>query len=76
METKFIEVFKEALEMEEEQVNMFDEFRSFETWDSLSRLSLIALLDEYFDVTIENDEFESLITVGDLYNCVKSKKKS
>lgn len=66
MEEKFINAFKEALEMEDQEVALNDKFRDFEEWDSLSRLSLIAMLDEEYGVQIEEGEFEKLETVGDI----------
>jgi len=75
MEEKFTEALREALEMEsvDGDISMEDEFRNYENWDSLARLSLIAVLDEEFEVEIEDEEFEQLTTVGDLFEAVKSK---
>jgi acyl carrier protein len=67
MKDKFIDGFKEALELEGKDVNMSDSFRDYDEWNSLGRLSLIAMLDENFDVTIEDEVFKNLITVDDLY---------
>ncbi|OIQ21446.1 MAG: acyl carrier protein [Flavobacterium sp. MedPE-SWcel] len=73
MENKFIEALQEALEMEDQQINFEDNFRDYDTWDSLSRLSLIAVLDDEFEVQIEDAKFEKLITVKDLYDAVVAK---
>lgn len=73
MKDKFLEIFKEALEIEDEQVQMNDVMSDFDTWDSMSRLSLIALLDEHFEIEISDDEFESMKTVEDLFTKVKAK---
>ena len=70
MENKFIEALQEALEMEDQEISFDDNFRDYDTWDSLSRLSLIAVLDSEFDVQIEDAKFEKLITVKDLYEAV------
>ena len=74
MEEKFIDALKEALDMEDQEVNFSDNFRDYDTWDSLSRLSLIAVLDSEFDVQIEDAEFAKLVTVEDLYNAVAAKQ--
>ncbi len=71
MEEKFIIDLKEALEIEEHEVALTDKFRDYEEWDSLNRLSLIAMLDDEYGVQIENKEFEALITVADLINKIK-----
>jgi acyl carrier protein len=73
MKEKFLDAFKEALEIEEDNVEMNDVMSDFDTWDSMSRLSLIALLDEYFEIEISDDEFENMTTVQDLYDKVQTK---
>jgi len=76
MKEKFLDAFKEALEIEDEQVEMDDVMSDFDTWDSMSRLSLIALLDEHFEVEVSDDEFENMNTVQDLYDQVVAKAKT
>lgn len=68
MQQKFLELFKEALEIEGRDILLSDVFRDYKEWSSLAQLSLIAMLDEQFDVVIETAEFKKLITVGDLLN--------
>lgn len=70
MEQKFLENIKEALEIEDREISMNDEFRSYEEWDSLAYLSIIAMLDEEYEAQIENAAFQQLKTVGDLYAAV------
>lgn len=73
MQDKFIEHLTEALETEE-TIKLSDNFRDYDEWDSLARLSLIAMLDEEYDIQIEDDAFEKLNTVEDLLNAVKQAK--
>jgi acyl carrier protein len=73
MKEKFLASFKEALQIEDREIALDDVFRNFAEWDSLSRLSLIAALDEEFDLQIEDKEFEKLITVGDVLRVVENK---
>lgn len=66
---EFIEKFAEAVEMDDASVLTPEtEFRSLEEWDSLSYLSVIAMIDEEFDVQIETPEFKQQKTIQDLYN--------
>lgn len=68
---KFIKLFGEALEREDE-IKMEDNFRDYEEWDSITYLTVIAMLDEEYGVQIEEAEFQKLRTVEDLYNaCTK-----
>jgi len=68
MKDKFIQQFKEVLEIEDREIQLEDVFLDYEEWDSLVQLSLIAMLDEEFEVEIEEDDFNKLVTVGDLLN--------
>lgn len=68
---KFIELFAEAIERED-VIKMEDEFRNYEEWSSIAYLSVIAMMDEEYDVQIEEAEFKKLRTVQELYDaCTK-----
>lgn len=71
MEEKFIELFKQILEIETDTVKLDTKFRELEEWDSLAYLSVIAMMDEEFDVVVEGNEFKKLITIADLIQAVK-----
>lgn len=73
MKEKFLEAFKEALELEDENVSFDDNLADFDTWDSMSRLSLIALLDEHFEVEVSDSEFDDIETVQELFALVKKR---
>lgn len=73
MKEKFLEAFKEALELEDEKVSFNDTLADFDTWDSMSRLSLIALLDEHFEVEVSDAEFDDIDTVQELYSLVEKR---
>jgi acyl carrier protein len=74
MEQKFIELFKEVLEVEDQEVNLSDKFRDFDNWDSLTNLSLVAMIDDEFGVHIQHSDFKNLETIEDLINTIKAKK--
>lgn len=66
---EFIEKFAEAIEIDDASVLTPEtEFRTLDEWDSLSYLSVIAMIDEEFDVQIETPEFKQQKTIQDLYN--------
>ena len=68
---KFIELLAEALEREDE-IKMEDEFRNYDEWSSIAYLSVIAMMDEEYDVQIEESDFKKLRTVQALYDaCTK-----
>ncbi len=72
MKERFLASFKEALQIEDREIGLEDVFRDYEEWDSLGRLSLIAALDEEFNLQIEDKEFEKLVTVGDILTTVEN----
>lgn len=48
-------------------------FHDLDEWSSLIALSVIAMVDEEYEVTLKGDDIRSAVTVEDLYNTVKSK---
>ncbi|MDY4789565.1 MAG: acyl carrier protein [Bacteroidales bacterium] len=75
MKTKVINLLKEVLEIEDRNLELNDKFRDYDEWDSLAYLSLIAGLDEEFEILIENNQFNLLITVEDLIKAIEEKMK-
>lgn len=73
MEQQFLNAFKEALEIEDRDIALGDDFRAFDEWSSLGQLSLIAMLDEEYEVVIETATFERLTTVGDVLKEVQKR---
>lgn len=49
-------------------------FHDLDEWSSLIGLSLIAMIDDEYDVTIKGDELRAAKTVADVFELVKSKK--
>lgn len=48
-------------------------FKDLDEWSSLIALSIIAMVDEEYDITIKGDEIRNSETVEDLFNAVKAK---
>lgn len=64
MKEELLEKIAEILE--EETVNETDELESFDEWDSLTTLSLIAMADSDYNVSLSNDTVEEFVTVKDV----------
>ena len=75
MEIKeFIENF--AAQFDEKDAEVFTagtEFKTLDEWSSLIALSLIAMVDEEYDITIKGDDIRNATTIEDLFNTVKAK---
>ncbi len=70
----FVEKFAE--QFEETDASMFTpetKFRELDEWSSLIALSIIAMVDEEYDVTLKGDEMRSANTIQDLFDIVKNK---
>ena len=67
----FIESISEILE--EETVELSNELESFEAWDSLTILSIIAICDAEYGVALSAEEIENSGTVLGLKELIESK---
>lgn len=64
---KFAEQFEET---EPEKITYETRFRDIEEWSSLVHLSIIMMLDREYDVAIDEDDFNKLETVEDIFNYI------
>lgn len=49
------------------------EFKQLEDWNSLVALSVIAMIDEEYDVTLKGNDITGAKTIEDLFNTIQSK---
>lgn len=75
MELKnFIENFANQFDDTDASVfNANTKFRDLDEWSSLIALSVIAMVDEEYDVSIKGDDIRNSETIEDLFNIVKAK---
>lgn len=75
MEIKdFIEKFAEQFDDTElSEFKADTEFKALDEWSSLSALSIIAMVDEEYDVTLKGDDIKNAETIEDLFNIVKER---
>jgi acyl carrier protein len=75
MEIKeFVEKFAEQFDdTDPSEITATTEFRDLDEWSSLTALSVIAMVDEEFDVALKGDDIRNAVTVEDLFNTVKGK---
>lgn len=70
----FIENFADLFEeTDASEITPTTEFKSLDEWSSLTALSVIAMVDEEYDVTIKGDDIRNAVTVEDLFKVVESK---
>lgn len=71
---KFIENF--AAQFDDTEASVFNaetKFRELDEWSSLISLSIIAMVDEEYDVALKGDDIRKAETIEDLYNTIKSR---
>lgn len=71
---EFIQHFAE--QFDETDINEFTPgtvFHDLEEYSSLVALSIIAMINEEYDVTLKGDDMSAAVTIEDLFNTVKSK---
>lgn len=75
MELKdFIENFAEQFEETDASVFTAEtKFHYLDEWSSLIALSIIAMVDEEYDVTLKGDDIKNAETIEDLFDTVRSK---
>lgn len=71
---RFIALFAE--QFDDTESNVFTpetKFRDLDEWSSLVALSVMAMVDEEYDIQLKGDEMRSTETIKELYDLVKSK---
>lgn len=68
---QFIENFTDLFdETEPDAIEATTQFKNLEEWSSLVALSVIAMIDEEYDVEFRGDDIRNSTTVEDLYDAV------
>lgn len=71
---EFIENFANQFDdTDSSEITADTNFRDLDEWSSLIALSVIAMVDEEYDVTLKGDDIKNATTVEDLFNTVKAK---
>ena len=75
MELKdFIENFANQFdETDAQEIKANTKFHELDEWSSLIALSVIAMVDEEYDVAIKGEDIKNSVTVEEVFNTVKSK---
>lgn len=70
----FINNFAEQFdETEASEFNAETSFKDLDEWDSMIALSIIAMVDEEYDKTINGEDIKAAHTIEELFNIVESK---
>ena len=71
---EFIEYFADMFdETDPDTITATTQFKDLAEWSSLLALSVIAMIDEEYDVEFRGDDIRGSNTVEDLYNIVEAR---
>lgn len=68
--SEFLEELKDRLELEDVELNEDTNLKDLEEYDSLSVLSIIAMIDENFEKKLSAQDFQSITTVKSLMELI------
>lgn len=72
---EFIENFAAQFDdTDASKITATTEFKSLDEWSSLIALSVIAMVDEEYDVAIKGEDIRNSETIKDLYNIINAKR--
>jgi len=63
-EDKLIEAFHTALGIDKEEITDTLEYNSIPQWDSVAHMSLIATIEEAFDIMLDTDDIIDMSSVA------------
>jgi acyl carrier protein len=71
---EFVALFAEQFDdTDVNDIQATTEFKELDEWSSLLALSIIAMADEEFNVTLKGEDIRNSKTIEDLFNVVKSR---
>jgi acyl carrier protein len=71
MEEKFLSLVKEVLEIEDREIQLSDNFRDFDEWDSLANLSFVAMIDDEYGVVIDSQKFKEMKSLQEVFDAIQ-----
>lgn len=69
--TNFADQFEDT---ESDEFKANTEFKNLEEWSSMIALSVIAMIDDEYGITVKGNDIRTAKTIEDLYNSVKEHK--
>jgi acyl carrier protein len=73
--SKFLSDFSEQFEDASFEIGEFDRFREFESWDSLTGMAVLYMIERNYGVNISADDFKHLETARDIFEYIENEAK-
>ena len=71
----FLILLKEQFLEETGELSPGLNFRSLPGWDSMTGMTILFMIEEQFNVKIDNDQFKKIITIEDLYKFINENSR-
>jgi acyl carrier protein len=71
--SQFLQDFCSQLEDENTKISGSDKFRELESWDSLTAMAVLYMIDSKYGVTIPPDDFIKLQTPEEIFEYIKTR---
>lgn len=72
MNDKFNEELADTMEIKPTDLTKDYELEKSEMWDSMTIVTTIALIDEYFGKSVDGEKLTGCITLGDVYDLIEA----
>jgi acyl carrier protein len=71
-ESKLLFILEEVFEKDSAEMKVEDSFKDYDEWDSLTQLTLVATLDDEFNINVTSDELEEITSILDIFNLINN----
>jgi acyl carrier protein len=71
-EIQFLTEIQEVLELENFEMSLTDNFRTYDEWDSMTFLALVTHMRDAYGVILDIDTFNSISSWKDLYERINA----
>lgn len=71
-ESELLLILEDVFEKDSSDMNVKDCFKDYDEWDSLTQLSLVATLDDEFNINVNSDELEKINTILELLHYINN----
>ncbi|MBQ3225439.1 MAG: acyl carrier protein [Clostridia bacterium] len=66
-----LELLAETLDVEVDEISEETELMDLDTWDSMTKLSLIVMFDDEFGKKITSEDIKKFVCVSDILACME-----
>tara|TARA_Y100001958_G_scaffold130883_1_gene99905 strand:- start:725 stop:952 length:228 start_codon:yes stop_codon:yes gene_type:complete len=69
-ENDLLDSLVDVFDKDVDEMNIDDIFKEYDEWDSVAALSLVASIEDNFEIIISGDDIDSFSTIRDILNFI------